>query len=68
MAKTREIACKYYKFEGGCEKGRKGTFYKYCQKCDWYIPVKFGTPARKDLRRQKKEDAFRYDRRKGEYL
>lgn len=54
--KEREIACIYYEAEGRCQKGRDGTFRKACQRCDWYKAVKGGRPARKDLRRQKKEE------------
>lgn len=53
--KDREIACKYYECEGVCLKGREGTFRKKCQTCDKYDPMRGGQPARKDLRRQKKE-------------
>lgn len=67
MAKTREIACQFYQFEGGCAKGRDGTFRKYCQKCDWYKAKRGGIPARQDLRRKKKEDAYRNDQRKENY-
>lgn len=67
MAKTREIACIYYQFEGSCAKGRAGTFRKACQKCDWYKPKKGGIPARQDLRRKKQEDARRRDERKDNF-
>ena len=53
MAKTREIACIYYDCEGSCLKGREGTFWKACQTCAKYSPRKGGTPARKNLKRQK---------------
>lgn len=55
MAKTREIACKYYECEGQCNKRREGTFRHKCQTCNLYSAIKGGQPARKDLRRQKKE-------------
>lgn len=62
--KNREIACIYYLCEGECQKGRKGTFRKACQHCDLYSPISGGEPARKDLRRKKREDARRKDMRK----
>lgn len=63
MAKTREIACQFYEYEGGCLKGREGTFNKACQKCKLYKALPGGRPAKKDLRRQKKEDLRRRDMR-----
>ena len=62
--KDREIACEYYMNEGNCAKGREGTFRKYCQRCKLYTPMSGGQPARKDLRRKKREDARRKDNRK----
>lgn len=55
MAKDREIACKYYECEGTCVKGREGTFYHYCQRCDKYDPVKRRRPPRKNLKKEKLE-------------
>ena len=63
MAKTREIACENYLYEGKCKKNREGTFRKYCQKCNLYKAKRGGIPARKDLRRKKIEDARRRDER-----
>lgn len=59
--KNREIACQFYEYEGRCLKGREGTFRKACQKCKLYKAIKGGRPARKDLRRQKREDIRRKD-------
>jgi hypothetical protein len=61
MASNREIACQYYMYEGGCSKGRKGTFYKSCQTCKKYVAVKGGEPARKNLKRQKIQAARKRD-------
>lgn len=55
MSKVREVACEFYVCEGVCTKGREGTFRKQCQICNKYSPIKGGRPARKDLRREKKE-------------
>lgn len=60
--KDREIACKSYVCEGNCSKGREGTFRSYCQTCNKYDPIKGGRPARKNLRREKREK-FLNDRR-----
>lgn len=49
----REIMCIYYDYEGGCAKGRDGTFYKKCQTCDLYSPRKRTAPNRKDLKKEK---------------
>jgi len=62
MAKSREIACQYYKWEGECSKGHDGTFRGSCQKCRDYLPLRGGVPARKDLRREKREK-YAKDRR-----
>lgn len=51
----REIVCVYYNFEGGCAKGREGTFRKACQTCKKYKAEKGRVPARKNLKRQKTE-------------
>ena len=55
MATTREIACEFYKWEGECAKGRKGTFRKACQTCKKYKAKKGSPPARQNLKRQKTE-------------
>lgn len=65
MAQDRERACIYYKFEGNCSKGHKGTFRKVCQKCKDYYPAKRGKAARKDLRQEKREK-YTADRRNWE--
>ena len=59
--KSREIACEYYLYETACSKGREGTFRKACQTCNKYKAKKGGQPARKNLRKQKREDAERRD-------
>lgn len=61
MATIREIACQYYAHEGGCLKGRKGTFYKACQTCKKYVAIKGGEPARKNLKKQKLQAAKERD-------
>lgn len=53
MAQTREIVCKYYLWEGGCEKGKPGTFYDYCQTCKNYKARKGYTPARQNQKKEK---------------
>lgn len=62
MARDRERACKYYICEGNCSKGREGTFRKQCQICSKYDPIPGGQPARKDLRREKR-DKYLKDKR-----
>lgn len=57
MAKERERVCVFYQHEGGCLKGREGTFRDYCQTCDKYIPLKGAKPVRKNLKKQKLVDA-----------
>lgn len=42
MAKDRGVACISYICEGNCKKGRPGTFFHYCQKCNIYKPVPGG--------------------------
>lgn len=61
MAKTREVPCIYYQYEGGCEKGRDGTFRKACQTCKKYTPKKNAIPARQNLKRKKKEQLREQD-------
>ena len=51
--KDRYVQCKYYLNEGNCEKGHKGTFYRACQKCADYTPLKGKKPTKKNLRKQK---------------
>lgn len=60
--KDREIACKYYIAEKQCSKGREGTFKKQCQICKQYVPLSHGRPARKNLRKEKREKILK-DRR-----
>lgn len=57
MAKTRELVCKFYTYEGGpCDKrGISAHFNDECQTCDKYCPRKGGKPRRTDNRRQKKD-------------
>lgn len=62
MAKDREITCIHYKYEGCCDLGYEGTFRKVCQKCKQYKALKGGKPARRNLKREKKEK-FEKDRR-----
>lgn len=62
MAKDREITCIHYKCEGCCDLGHEGTFHKACQKCKQYKALKGGKPARRNLKREKKEK-FEKDRR-----
>lgn len=38
MSKDRQTPCKFYVNENNCSKGREGTFHKYCQRCDKYVP------------------------------
>lgn len=65
MAKTREIACIHYVCEGNCDLGKEGTFRKKCQTCKTYKAIPGGLPARKNLRKEKKEK-FMKDRRNWE--
>ena len=55
MAKTREIACQHYKYEGCCDLGKKAEFRGHCQTCPSYSALKGGRPARVDNRRKKLE-------------
>lgn len=57
--KDREIACKYYEYEGHCLKGREGLFLKTCQKCNKYVPLLGSAPRRTDNRRHKIEKQMR---------
>lgn len=61
MAKDRLIKCKSYLYEGSCAKGRAGTFYGACQKCDKYEPVRGSVPAKKNLKREKLQKARESD-------
>ena len=42
----REVACIYYQYEGGCAKGKKGTFRDACQICKKYKAKTGSVPAR----------------------
>lgn len=57
MAKDRERPCEFYQYEGCCSKGREGTFRKACQTCDKYHAKPGAEPARKNLKREKRERA-----------
>ena len=62
MAKTREIACVHYLYEGSCDLGKDGTFRGHCQICPSYKKKPGGKPARTDTRRQKAERIMRKER------
>lgn len=64
MAANREIACESYLYEGGCAKGKEGTFRKACQTCKKYKAKKGGLPARKNLKKQKTEKMHERDMKK----
>ena len=49
----REMACIYYMYEGGCSKGKKGTFRDACQICKKYKPRTGGMPTRANLKKKK---------------
>lgn len=53
MAQTREIVCEYYQWEGGCLKGKEGTFYDACQTCRKYKARRGYTPARQNHKKDK---------------
>ena len=55
VAKTREIACQHYKYEGCCDLGKKAECRGHCQVCPSYKKLKGGKPARVDNRRKKLE-------------
>ena len=55
MAKTREIACQHYKYEGCCDLDKDAEFRGHCQTCPSYKKLKGGKPARVDNRRKKLE-------------
>ena len=55
MAKDRGIACKSYICEGNCRKGRPGTFFKYCQKCNIYDPIPGGKNIKPNRKKEKTE-------------
>lgn len=61
MAKERNVACQYYTHEGGCLKGKAGTFYGVCQTCKKYAPQKGGNPAQKNNKRRMLEKAKERD-------
>lgn len=47
MSKERTITCQHYEYEGSCSLGREAEFWKYCQHCPDYLPIKNGRAARK---------------------
>lgn len=51
----REVACIYYMYEGGCSKGKKGTFRDACQICKKYKARTGSAPARANLKKKKME-------------
>ena len=51
----REVACIYYMYEGGCSKGKKGTFRDACQICKKYKAKTGIAPARDNLKNKKME-------------
>lgn len=55
MAKTREIVCKHYTYEGGpCQKrGIPCRFNKELQKCQMYEKKPGAEPRRTDTRRKR---------------
>ena len=55
MAKTREIVCENYEYEGGiCNlRGIECHFNKEMQKCQKYVAKKHTLPRRADTRRKK---------------
>ena len=63
VAKTREIACQHYKYEGCCDLGKKAEFRGHCQVCPSYSALKGGRPARLDKRRQKKDKIYKKESR-----
>lgn len=46
MARERVVACENYICEGKCKEGKEGTFWKKCQKCKSYKPLRGGQPAK----------------------
>lgn len=62
MAKTREIACVHYLYEGNCDLGKDGIFRGHCQICPSYKKKPGAKPARTDTRRQKAERIMRKER------
>lgn len=67
MAKTREVACKFYSYAGGpCLKRQINVYLKKeCQTCKKYYPLPGGKPARTDTRRQR--EARREKKEKWDY-
>lgn len=57
MSKDRFVKCEYYLNEGNCQKGREGIFYRTCQHCNLYKPVRGAFPAKKNLKKQKLQKA-----------
>jgi hypothetical protein len=70
MAQTREVVCEFYQWEGGCTKGREGTFYDACQTCKKYKARRGYTPARQNRKRDKLAEIKDQDARRliKEYL
>lgn len=64
MAKDHFVACMFYKCEGNCARGRAGTFYKECQHCGLYLPLQGAEPAKKNLKREKRDAQRRRDERR----
>lgn len=60
--RTREIACIHYVCENECRLGKDATFYKHCQICKNYKPLKGSKPARTDNRKQKEERRMRKEK------
>ena len=57
MAQSRNIPCKYYVYEGECERGKDGIFNKTCQKCRMYTPVEHKKAFKsRDIRRLKRKE------------
>lgn len=63
MSKERTITCQHYEHEGSCSLGREAEFWKYCQRCPDYLPIKNGRAARKNLKKEKQIEAQKRDLR-----
>lgn len=55
--KDRTQLCEFYAAEGHCRIGKEGTLWKSCVHCQKYVPMRGRQPIRKNLRRQKIEQA-----------
>lgn len=55
MAKERLVVCKYYLNEKNCSKGREGTFWQKCQKCNLYEAKHGVLPVHKENKKSKEE-------------